>query len=190
MERSVPKKLLIIKGSCRENGFTNRLIQTAASNLHGTDISVFDPYTHKFAYCNGCGYCDENGACIHRDLDGFFEEFENCDVIVFVSPVYNGGFPAPVKALIDRFQFYYNKFYKNGKAQPVAKRRKVLLLSAAGRQAQEEFSYMEKVLKRAFTVLNGEYAGGICCRFTDTSPDFDEALNEFEALLKRSLTNE
>lgn len=190
MEKQSKKNILIIRGSCRENGYTNGLLKATVADSQGVTFTVFDPYLQKFEFCNGCDYCKENGACIFRDLDDFFKDFENSDVIVFSTPVYNGGFPAPVKALLDRFQVYYNKFYESGKVQPIKKRRNIILLGAAGRDAKEEFYYMEKLLKRAFTVLNGKYMGGVCCYRTDSSPGYDEALNEFKLLLKRSLADE
>ena len=190
MKEQSQKSILVIKGSSRENGYTNRLFEDVKQSLKGVRITVFDPYKIPFEYCRGCDICKETQTCIYSDLDDFFKVFENADVIIFLSPVYNGGFSAPVKALIDRFQVYYNKFYKYNKIQPISKKRKIILACASGRKAYDEFTYMEKLIKRAFTVLNGEYIGGICCYDTDSSPDYDGALNEFKLILKRSLTDE
>ena len=184
------KKLLIIKGSCRKGSITNSLWQEAIKNSENIDVVIFDVYSEKFAFCNGCNYCENNGKCVHRDLDVFFNLFETADVVLFSSPVYNGGFSAPVKALIDRFQIYYTSFYKNGKIQSIKKRRKGILLCAAGRNGETATADMAKNLKCAFTILNMEMSGNVLCSETDSVPDYEKALNELKTILKRSLSDE
>lgn len=184
------KKLLILKGSSRKDSFTNRLWEEAVKGLDNTEISVFDVYVEKFAFCNGCNCCESRGKCVHRDLDDFFEEFESADVVVFSSPVYNGGFSAPLKAVLDRFQVYYTSFYINGKTQAIKKHRKGILLAAAGRKGEDALSSMEKNLKCAFTILNMELAGTVLCAHTDTQPDYEKALNQLKMILRRSLSDE
>lgn len=184
------KKILIIKGSCRKDSFTNTLCQEAIRGLSNIETSVFDTYSEKFNFCTGCNYCEENGKCVHRDLDGFYEEFETADVVVFASPVYNGGFSASIKALIDRFQVYYTSFYKNGKVQPIKKHRKCLLVTAAGRNGEDALSEMEKNLGCAFTILNAELTGSVLCAYTDTVPQYEKALEDLKILLRRSLSDD
>lgn len=183
------KKLLVIKGSPNKDGVTNKVCSVAA-NTENVEISVFDTYSENIKPCYDCRKCKKTEKCVFNDLDVFFEEFENADVLIFASPVYNGGFSAPMKALLDRFQVYFNRFYKNGKVQPIKKKRKAILVSASGRGAQEEFFYMKKYLERAFTVLNITCVGGVLCENTDASPDINKAIEEFTLLLKRSLEDE
>ena len=184
------KKLLVIKGSSRKGSYTNKLLKDVTENMPEVDIVEFNTFSEKFAFCNGCNFCEENGKCVHRDLDGFFKDFETADVIIFASPVYNGSFSAPLKALVDRFQAYYTSFYKNNKTQPITKRRKCILLAAAGRNGDVALTDMEKNLKCAFTILNAELVGSVLCANTDTTPDCQRALNELQKLLRRSLADE
>ncbi len=184
------KKILFIKGSCRKGSITNSIWQEAIKNINNIDVDIFDAYAESFAFCNGCNYCEANGKCVHRDLDEFFNKFETADIVLFSSPVYNGGFSAPVKALIDRFQVYYTSFYKNAKTQSIKKHRKGILLVAAGRNGENAIAEMEKNLKCAFTILNMESAGSVLCSYTDTVPDYEKALNELKMILKRSLSDE
>ncbi|MBQ7116414.1 MAG: NAD(P)H-dependent oxidoreductase [Clostridia bacterium] len=184
------EKILVVKGSCRKGSVTNHIWQDALNSVEDIEISVFDAFSEAFAFCNGCNFCEEMGRCIHRDLDGFFKDFENADVVLFSSPVYNGGFSAPVKALIDRFQAYYTSFYKNGKTQPIKKKRKGILLVAAGRGGVVATEDMQKNLKCAFTILNMELAGTVLCANTDTVPDLEKAKEDLKIILKRSLSDE
>lgn len=184
------KKVLIIKGSCRKESFTNKILQEAFKNVENIDLNVFNAYSKSFSFCNGCNHCENTGRCINKDLDEFFFNFENADVVVFASPVYNGGFSAPVKALIDRFQVYYTAFYKNGKVQPIKKHRKGILLVASGRSGIAATENMEKNLKCAFTILNMSLEGTVLCADTDNVPDYENALDNFKLILKRSLSDE
>ena len=184
------KKILVIEGSNRPNSYTNEICRSCVNALENAEIEIFNTYKTSFHFCNGCNYCEENGKCVHRDLDAFFESFENTDLIIFSSPVYNGGFSSPIKSLIDRFQLYYTSFYKNGKIQAIKKYRKALLVVTAGRSGVEALGYMEKQLKCAFTILNMELKGSVLCSFTDTDPDIEKAKSELTSLLKRSLSNE
>ena len=184
------KKILVIKGSSRKGSYTNRLWQEASEAFSDVELIVFDACSESFDFCNGCNFCESNGKCVHRDLDEFYNNFENADIIIFASPIYNGGFSAPVKALIDRFQVYYTSFYRNGKIQPIKKYRKCILLAAAGRKGEEALKDMEKNLKCAFTILNAELTGSVLCAYTDTDPQYENALKELKMILKRSLSDD
>lgn len=180
------KKVLIIKGSERKGSYTNQLCHEIETFFCGEEISIFDAYKENFLPCNGCNYCENKGKCVNRDLDCFFEQFENADLIFIASPVYNGTFSAPVKALIDRFQVYYTNFYANGKTQQIKKRRKAYLIVASGRDGVASFEYMKTQLRFAFSILNIQFAGAVLCSFTDTQPTYEKTLEE----LKRSLEND
>ena len=180
------KKVLIIKGSARKEGYTNRLCNIAEEFLADSEIEVFDIFKEKFLPCDGCNFCEKSGKCKNRDLDIFFKSFEEADLIIFASPVYNGTFSAPVKALIDRFQVYYTGFYANGKSQQIKKRRDAIFITASGRDGIKSLEFMKWQLSCAFSILNVEFKGSVLCSHTDTQPRFDKAVED----LKRSLTDE
>lgn len=180
------KKVLIIRGSARKDSYTNRLCDVAQEYLVNSQIKNFDAYNECFLPCDGCNYCEKSGKCKNRDLDAFFKSFEEADLIIVSSPVYNGTFTAPVKAIIDRFQFYYTGFYANGKCQQIKKRRKAIFISASGRDGVKSFEFMKWQLSCAFSILNVEFKGSVLCSHTDTQPNFSMACED----LKRSLTDE
>ena len=180
------KKVLIIKGSARKEGYTNRLCDVAEEFLADSEIEIFDAYREKFLTCDGCNYCEKNGRCKNCDLDTFFRSFEQADLIIIASPIYNGTFTAPVKALIDRFQFYYTGFYANGKRQQIEKRRKAVFIASSGRDGIKSFEFMKWQLSCAFSILNIEFTGSVLCSHTDTQPQFSKAVED----LKRRLTDE
>ncbi len=180
------KDVLIIKGSARKDGYSNRLCDEISNIFKGDNVTVFDAYKENPLPCTGCNYCEEVGECVNRDLDRFFDAFENADLIIFASPVYNGTFTSPVKTLLDRFQVYYTGFYANGKVQQIKKHRKAYLVVAAGRSGEKSLEYMKWQLSCACSILNVELVQSFLCPFTDTEPLYDEALSE----ITRSLHNE
>ena len=184
------KDVLIIDGATRENGYTKKLINYLKENLDYENAKVYEVSKMSVSYCDGCNFCEENEKCKFRDLDDFFNDFENADLIVFASPVYNGTFTAPIKAVIDRFQVYYTYFYKNKKIQKIAKRRKAVLLSSSGRVGEKWLSHMEEQLKYAFSVSNIEFSGSVLLNYTDTSPDIKKAKDEINQLTERIVGNE
>lgn len=180
------KKILVIRGSAREDGYTNRLCNEIPLICKDCTVQYFDTYKEEFKPCTGCNYCESNGKCVYRDLDVFFDSFENADIVVFASPVFNGCFSAPIKSLIDRFQFYYTGFYANGKAQQIRKPREAVLITASGQKGEAATAYMKSQLECAFTILNMKMRNAVLCSRTDTQPEYEQALEE----LRRSLSDE
>ena len=179
------KKVLIIDGSGRQNGYTKKQIEYFKSICGCENIVTFELFKEKFEFCDGCNYCEENGKCRHRDLDEFFKEFETADFIVFASPIYNGSFSAPLKALLDRFQVYYTYFYKHNKTQKIEKKRKAILLTSSGRVGTSWLSIMEKQLNFACSILNIELVGSAISNFTDTVPREPKTENQIKKLVER-----
>ncbi|MBO5495121.1 MAG: flavodoxin family protein [Eubacterium sp.] len=150
------KKMLIINGSPRPDGVCAELIKQVTPYFAGCDIKQYDTYKMAPAPCTDCRWCEYHDGCSNPDLNIFFADFEEADYIVFFTPVYNNFFPAPLKAVIDRFQRYYSARFKRGANPPIAKHRRVGLLITSGSNSRQSADYMTSTLKQAFTVLNGE----------------------------------
>ena len=150
------EKLLIINASPREKGVCAEVIRQVKPAFSECETKQYDVYKLAPAPCTACGYCELHNGCANKDLDIFFEDFEEADYIVFFTPVYNNFFPAPLKAVIDRFQRYYSARFCRGANPPIEKPKKVGVLIASGSNARQNADYMVNTLKQAFTVLNGE----------------------------------
>ena len=101
---------LVIFGSAKKNGFTGRLLQRELSQnreKYPGPVRFFYCFEHFIAPCSGCGECSQTGRCRHGDLAAFHRDFLAAAQLVFAFPVYNGSVPAPLKALLDRFQPYF-----------------------------------------------------------------------------------
>ena len=135
--------IMTISGGPRKDGasarmlqcFTESLLRVSAGRASGELSFVFrhyDAYDCGFAPCTDCRACRRFEGCVHRDMEDFWRDFENADGIVIASPIYNLSFPAPLKAIVDRMQRYYNARFSLGKRPPIVKRRPAVLLMAAG----------------------------------------------------------
>ncbi len=179
------KSVLIIEGSNRKNSFTNSLSKYFAECLNTENVYVFNTYKNRFEFCDGCNYCEENEKCKYSDLDVFFKMFEECDVIVFSSPVYNGTFSSPIKSLLDRFQVYYTYFYKNNKISKISKKRTAVLISSSGRNGEQSFEFMKTQLKFCLSVLNVEFFDSVILNNTDYSYDLEKAKLKIKQIAER-----
>lgn len=155
------KNLMIINGSPREKGVSAEVINQVKGYFADCNIIQYDTYKMSPAPCRDCKYCEYHNGCSNKDLDVFFEDFEQADYIAFFTPVYNNFFPAPLKAVIDRFQRYYSARFKRGAKPPIQKPKRVGVVICSGSNARQCADYMTSTLKQAFTVLNGT----ICSRY-------------------------
>ncbi len=161
------KKILAVYGSPRAASGSAALCRALLKQK-----SADDTVTEYFAYvlnakpCIACGGCEKQLGCVQHDLDAFYRDFEAADYVVFASPVYNGGFPAPLKAIIDRFQCYYAKRFTHNIKPPIAKPRKAVLLLTGGSEAAGSRE-IARMFRQQCTVLNTELVSVLVFSETD-----------------------
>ncbi len=84
-------KVLLVNGSSREHGCTDRALQevAAALNAEGIDTEFFFIGNAPIPDCTGCGSCRKTGSCVFGDAAKCLaEKALECDGFVFGSPVY------------------------------------------------------------------------------------------------------
>jgi len=162
------RSVLAIMASPRKTGYTAKLLGTLLREFpKGTKIDIVNLYELNPVPCNACGYCKAGNGCSKKDLEEFFKKFETADVIVFATPIYFMGVPAPMKALIDRFQRYYEARFRRNIKHPIEKMRKAVLIVTSGSDGEIGFEVVKHQLLQAFTVLNIELRGSMLARNTD-----------------------
>lgn len=101
-------KVLMINGSCNENGCTFTALSEVAGVLHDVGIETEIIQLGKGAYkdCIGCGACHKmkNNRCVFDDdiINRIIEKAEQADGFVFGSPVYYAHPSARLLAVLDR----------------------------------------------------------------------------------------
>ncbi len=123
-------KDIIIYGSPKHNSFTKNLLEFYYKKPLDSAV-FFDCYKLSPAPCTDCGFCKEKEGCAFKDLDEFFERFREAENVIIAFPIYNESFPAPLKALLDRFQrFYSARFCRNEKPFASFKKDVTLIITA------------------------------------------------------------
>lgn len=140
---------LIIYASPKNNSYTKKLLLQVMGDTKSANIyNCFEGLPHP---CTDCGLCKKEDTCLYSDLDDFFTEFENAERIVFAFPVYNCGLPAPLKALVDRFQRFYNARFCRSLRPPMNGRRKVTVIMTFGSNKASSESVLNQ-LTPLFTI--------------------------------------
>ncbi len=149
------KKVLIINGSPRKNGYTKEMIDTFVENANA-EIEVFDCHTKNFSPCIDCRYCEKNFKCVLQDdMKIVYEKMADADILIFATPVYFYSVSSQIKKMIDRLQVYFFKHIKkeNGDVKP----KEGYIFSVGGAKGYtDQFKGVEVVIHGAMKNLNCE----------------------------------
>ncbi|WP_322199007.1 flavodoxin family protein [Acutalibacter intestini] len=156
------KHLLVLFGSPNSHGNTRMLLESfldVFKEQKGWAIDEIDTYVLNAHPCTGCRACAKKEGCQFSDLDGFDKALRRADLLVVASPVYNDSFPAPLKAVLDRTQRYFEARFSLGMRTPIKKRRQAVLLLAMGQEEDFPVEVTVHQLERAFSVMNTQLCG-------------------------------
>ena len=173
------KKILVINGSARKDSVSTALCNSLLSAAGDAEIKSYNAYMLNAKPCIGCGVCGKKVGCCFDDLDEFMADFEQADYFVVSTPVYNGGVPAPLKAVVDRFQRYYALRFSHGVKPPVSKPKTAALIIAAGSKGEGK-DEIKAMFERQFTVLNTTLVTTVFFDGTDSSLPDEAALEAAE----------
>ena len=176
------KKAVILYGSPKKNGNTKKLVEKLVCFLSNEyDFFLFDAYKDQVKPCYDCGLCKEENFCYFFDLDDLFQKIKESDLIILASPIYNMGFPAPLKAVLDRFQIYYNfKFRKEDKSA-ISKEKRAIAILVQGSKNSEYSDFLVKCLKEIFKSINASLEKKFILKGTDFEDcDIDSIYNKMK----------
>ncbi len=169
--------ILLLTASARKESVSAELASALLGGANGMKIKAYNAFKLAAKPCCGCGNCEREKKCINRDLDEFFADFEAADYFVIATPVFNSGVPAPLKAIVDRFQLYYALRFAHGLRPPVARPKKAALLIAAGSKGEGR-KEIEAMFLRQFTVLNTTLEAVVFADSTDSAALSKEKIAE------------
>ena len=176
------KKALIIFASPHKNGPTAKLLDRFLSGLSPEtwEVETLDVFKTAIRPCVACGVCKEKDGCVYPDLDAFDASFRACDLLIIASPVYNLSFPAQFKAVLDRFQRYFEARFTRGVRPVMEKKRSAVLLLTMGKGDAFAVEVCEKTLRQSFSILNVKLKTVLCLPDTDAgvaedAPVFENA---------------
>lgn len=170
------KRILLLFGSPHHVGSTFRLAMQFLDQFEDYTylLEQYNLFEMDLLPCTDCGNC-QHGLCCLNHIDYYeeiIEAIQRADLIVLASPVYCGGFPAPVKAMMDRAQqFYVNKFA--GRARTFPQRKKGILLMTGGNCGGKLQEYLSIPTKMFFDCINTEYCGKVIVGNLDNKLSFE-----------------
>ena len=99
-------RILILTGSPRRNGNTDRLAQSFAKGAEESNqveiVSVCDYKVNPCIGCNSCFSRERNRCFQNDDMTAIYEKLSQADILIIASPVYFYGISSQLKAIIDR----------------------------------------------------------------------------------------
>lgn len=171
---SKKKKALVLFGSPKKDGFTMKMLQCFLNALPpGYDITFFSAYERKVAPCIACGLCEKEDACVYHDMDEMDRLLRTVDLLIVATPIYNLGFPSPLKAVLDRTQRYFSARFARGVKPPIEKQKESVLLLSCGADDTVGAQMMERQLKMIYTVINARLREVILWKNTDRDDKMD-----------------
>ncbi len=171
------RNVLAVFSSPHKSGTCARLMEECLKCLPESDVvNCYDAFQMHTQPCIDCGWCKNNQGCALPDLDAFMTAYEQADIVIICTPVYNLSFPAPLKSIFDRFQRYFNARFHLGIKPPIAKPKQALLLLCSGSKDKTGFDIIKKQSEMVFTVLNTTLAGMVCLPGTDYALQWNQVL--------------
>jgi multimeric flavodoxin WrbA len=100
-------KITTILGSPKNNGNTaaalTRFEKLVSPEHHVVRYNLADVEVHGCKGCNACKKNPDEPACVQQDdAEKILNSIIDSDAVVYASPLYCWGFPAELKALLDR----------------------------------------------------------------------------------------
>jgi len=137
--------VLILQGSPRPAGNCSVLATWAQAEADRAERSARVVYLDDLTIraCIGCYQCYNTGTCIFEDdMTEIIRSISHARIIVVCTPVFTNTVPGSLKIMIDRCQAYHAEQALTGRKSG----KTGLLFSVAGRQGQENFSCITRVI--------------------------------------------
>lgn len=153
-------------------------------------ILYFDLKKLTYKGCIDCGFCKKNKRCMLKDdIKFMYRYFDEADYIILGSPIYFGGTPSKLKALIDRCQaIYHSKYTLKDSMIDITKKRKAFNVLVGGEEYRENlFFAMKHELGYFYKSINADdvvyFEIGDTDR-VDPNEDIDFKNNILDSLIK------
>ena len=107
-------KVLLVNGSPRLLGCTNRALEEIAHEFHrqGIETELFW-IGNDHQGCIACNYCHKNGECtFHDKVNEFARLAESADGFIFGTPVYYGNATGGITSFMDRLFYSSSRFFE------------------------------------------------------------------------------
>jgi multimeric flavodoxin WrbA len=181
--------IMTILGSPRAKGNTAQVLGWVEEQLradgHPVDhVHIVDFVVSGCRECLGCKSGLDELCRVEDDANGLFRRMMAADAIVFAAPVFCWGFPAQLKALIDRMFCMVDA--PGGLSKAEGKRLALVVTSAGPEENNAE--YMIRGFDNLVSYSSAEAAGVLFVPFCTIPSALDAATHERATQFARDLT--
>ncbi len=154
----------------------------------GDETQTINAVHLKINACTGCGHCETKGVCIFKDefTTVFLPAIAEADVIAISSPVYFYGFPAKIKALIDRIQVLWSRKYRLKTDDFKGRDRKGILMTVGATKGKDLFDGLKLTARYFFDAADIKYDAELLYRGIDEKGELENAPHVIEDIKKLS----
>lgn len=134
-------RIVIIQGSPRLRGNCATIAQDAVELCESMRVTtrLVRVSDLENCGCTGCMNCVKTGKCSIRDrVQPIYDAITNAQGVLWISPLYFSSIPSQLKALVDRFQYYWAR-RQRGEVPNYHSRRPASLILLGG--GQDPFGY-------------------------------------------------
>lgn len=106
------KKIVAFRGSPRQNGFTNQLMNKLLEGARaaGAEVVLYDLNRDGIKGCQGCFYCRKHDTCAQQDaLSPMYQDIRDACAVVAAFPLYFGQISGQGKIWLDRMYPMFNE---------------------------------------------------------------------------------
>ena len=175
------KKTVVLFGAPHKNGVTGQVLEHFLAAT-ADEITVVDAFARAVMPCDDCRGCHALPRCVKRDMDDVYDAVEQADRLIFLTPVYNRSFPAPLKAVVDRLQCYWARRFVHGIRPPIAKPKTALLITVCGSD-RDDGACVEYQLAPQLTVLHVTDTKTLHIRGTDGGVDGTKIARQLQEVI-------
>ena len=182
------QEALLLTGSPRRNGITAQMVRSFSAlwlqPAAGRSVTEIHAYDAGIQPCIHSGHCKTTPACIYDDFGQIDAALRRSSLLVIASPVYGLSFPAPLKAIFDRLQRYFEEKFTLGNPAPIPRHKPAIFLAACGSNDSRGFARMTEQLDLSLRLMNATLVHSVTVANTDTMrPSVDYLQKEVAAAI-------
>lgn len=156
-------RIMTILGSPRRYGNTAQVLEWIEEELqqqgHAVDRANIWEYT--IGHCresHQCRYPQSTACGTPDDAAALFERMLDADVVLLASPIFSWGFPAPLKALIDRL-YCLSGYHQDPDHALLLDNKPIGLVMTCGGEETENYEIMHRIYRNLVAFFGAREAG-------------------------------
>lgn len=182
-------RVMTILGSPRRYGNTAKVLEWIEAELRsaGHDVDRANIWEYEIGHCresHQCRYPQSTACGVPDEAAALFERMLDADCILFASPVFSWGFPAPLKGLVDRM-YCLSGYHQDPDHAVLLDGKPMALVMTCGGEESENAEIMGRVFRNLVAFFGAEHRGfWLIPRSTTPEALGEEVLNKAKAFAR------